>query len=101
MILSIQVTNGKPFSILDWIVFSGTRLPVQPTKDDIQLSVSSTGSFSLEQRERDIERLRNTSFSILDWIVFSGTLPSPRCPKTNRNLSVSSTGSFSLELGHK
>ncbi len=61
------------FSILDWIVFSGTQLLVSvPAKQD-GLSVSSTGSFSLEPRKA------------------TGNLAQVQL------LSVSSTGSFSLE----
>ncbi len=89
--------DGTPFSILDWIVFSGTRLAYNGNGNhqDFQyprldrflwnnqydhgkysaanLSVSSTGSFSLEPGGGQYQSRQRPSFSILDWIVFSGT----------------------------
>ncbi len=122
MTLSLRSLSFPSFSILDWIVFSGTskscilfmifilffqypRLDrflwniatVELPRSIPTLSVSSTGSFSLEPYTPLSLMSSILTFSILDWIVFSGTPRAKPWSVAKSLLSVSSTGSFSLE----
>ncbi len=77
------------FSILDWIVFSGTVPRIIFHLHESRLSVSSTGSFSLERNGRPRLPDPKYAFSILDWIVFSGTQILPKIePAIKRAFSI-------------